>query len=243
MAPTTLSASRTGASGTKAEFAMLAVLCGVGHGVAIWGFSPDASLIAVCFGALTYLIATGLAGRAMVRSYPHAHVGWCNAVTVFRLLLTALLVSWLVSAPFSPWVVFAIATLALGLDGVDGWLARREGYVSDFGARFDMEVDSLLALVLAAHAYLAGSVGPIVLILGLPRYIFFILHAPLPWLAGDLPPRFSRKLVCVMQISVLIFAILPPAPPGLVTVAVIGVTVALIWSFWLDVRYLWRHRS
>ena len=39
------------------------------------------------------------------------------------------------------------------LDGVDGWLARRSGIASAFGARFDMEIDALLILVLAVLAW------------------------------------------------------------------------------------------
>ena len=39
--------------------------------------------------------------------------------------------------------------LLLALDGLDGWAARRQGLVSAFGARFDMEVDALLILALA----------------------------------------------------------------------------------------------
>ena len=42
----------------------------------------------------------------------------------------------------------ALAGFALALDGVDGHLARRFDQVSDFGARFDMEVDAALILVL-----------------------------------------------------------------------------------------------
>jgi phosphatidylglycerophosphate synthase len=37
----------------------------------------------------------------------------------------------------------------LALDGLDGWLARRFGLASAYGARFDMEVDGFLILVLA----------------------------------------------------------------------------------------------
>ena len=42
----------------------------------------------------------------------------------------------------------ALATVSLSLDGVDGWLARRQGLCSDFGGSFDMEVDSVFALLL-----------------------------------------------------------------------------------------------
>ena len=61
-----------------------------------------------------------------------------------------------------------LAVVALVLDGVDGWVARRTGTVSALGARFDMEVDAFLILVLSV--YVAGSVGPWVLAIGAARY-------------------------------------------------------------------------
>ena len=51
-------------------------------------------------------------------------------------------------------------SVALALDGVDGQVARRTGTVSALGARFDMEVDAFLVLVLSVHvAVLVDAVG------------------------------------------------------------------------------------
>ena len=47
------------------------------------------------------------------------------------------------------WGVVVLATVAALLDAVDGWLARREQIASAFGARFDMETDAFLILVLS----------------------------------------------------------------------------------------------
>ncbi|MFP7673818.1 CDP-alcohol phosphatidyltransferase family protein [Marivita sp. S0852] len=227
-------------SGIRAQFAVLSLIGLFGFCAMVWSLTGETSPKAMALGGVIYGIVSVIAGKALTRSYPYNRVGWCNAVTVFRLMLTAALISWLWATPISVWVVFLVALLALALDGLDGWLARHEGYVSAFGARFDMEVDSLLALVLAMHAYLTGTAGLYVLLLGVPRYVFFALHIPMPWLAGDLPPRFSRKLVCVLQISVLILAVFPPASPLFVTPAVIFTILAVMWSFWIDVRYLRR---
>ena len=46
------------------------------------------------------------------------------------------------------------------LDGVDGWLARRRGMSSAFGARFDMEIDALLVQVLAILVWRYGKAAP-----------------------------------------------------------------------------------
>ena len=136
----------------------------------------------------------------------------------------------------------AVAGLALSLDGLDGWLARREGLVSDFGARFDMEVDALLALVLALIALASGKAGPWVLILGGLRYVYVAAGVFLPWLRRDLPPRWGRKTVCVVQIATLIALLAPPVIPPLSLGLAAVATTLLVWSFAADVLWLWRRR-
>ena len=54
-----------------------------------------------------------------------------------------------------------LAAVALALDFVDGYVARRTGTASTLGARWDGEVDAFLILVLAV--YVASSVGAWVL--------------------------------------------------------------------------------
>lgn len=207
-----------------------------------WAMTGGMSPLAVGIGAVFFLSAMAVALWGLQQSYPHPSIGLCNRVTVARLMMASVLITaWL--AQIGGWPVFALAALAFGLDGLDGWLARREGCVSDFGARFDMEVDSVLALVLALLAVSAGTVSGLILLLGLPRYVFWIAQFPCPWLAGDLPERFSRKVVCVLQILALLIAVLPLAEAALANAMIIGAAVALVWSFGIDVRWLWRARS
>lgn len=201
------------------------------------GLTTPGTAVAVGF----YVLALLLGVRAL-RDYPHRYIGFCNVVTVFRLMLASSLIATLVTPDAGPWSIFTVASLALLLDGVDGWLARREGYVSEFGAMFDMEVDAVLALTLALLAYMGGHVGAFIILLGLPRYIFWVAQVPMPWLMADLPARFSRKLVCVVQIAVLI-AVLVPVLDRPVTDVMAGLAaLALIWSFALDIRWLWQAR-
>lgn len=196
----------------------------------------------VLVGAGFYGLALAVAVLALRASYPHPGIGLCNTVTLFRLMLVSVLLAALITSGGHPWAVFALASLALLLDGVDGWLARREGYVSVFGARFDMEVDSALALLLALLAYQSGSVGAYVILLGLPRYVFLAAQGALPWLGGDLPPRFSRKVVCVLQIGALLLVLMPVIDRPVSDLMVWGASAAVAWSFWRDLRWLWRAR-
>lgn len=190
---------------------------------------------------ITYAAGVTIAHTALRAEYPYRKIGWCNAVTLIRLILVcALVASIFADAP--PWSVFAIAALAFALDGLDGWLARREGLTSRFGARFDMEVDALLALILACLVLKEGCVDTYVLILGLPRYIFWVLQFAMPWLNGDLPERFSRKVVCVVQIGVLLALLSPIVTSPIADLLAAGAVTALVWSFGLDVRVLHKAR-
>jgi phosphatidylglycerophosphate synthase len=200
-------------------------------------------------GLLPGLLALGgyLAGLVPVlvlfrRGYPHARLGLCNAVTLGRLALAAVLLAPLAGGA-APGAVAVVALVALALDGADGWLARREGLVSGFGARLDMEVDSALALILAANAWAAGTVGPAVLLLGLPRYAFAAAGLRWGWLDGPLPPSLARKAVCVVQIGALIVLQLPGLPGGWAEALVWSVLAALAWSFGRDIRHLWQARA
>lgn len=180
--------------------------------------------------------------RQAGRHYPHARFGGCNAVTLAR---AGAVVGLAALLPFvsGGWMVLAVAAVALAADGVDGWLARRSGLSSAFGARFDMEVDAALAAVLAGHLWLAGQTGVEILALGLMRYVFVAGFLPFPWLAAPLPERFGRKAACVVQIAALILLQAPGWPEGVARgIGVLAVAV-LCWSFGRDVIWLWRNRG
>lgn len=190
-----------------------------------------------------YLVAAGTASFALLHTYPHATLGLCNIVTLVRLVIVATLGGALLSSAGPSWPVFSLAAIALLLDGVDGWLARRQDLASSFGARFDVEVDAAFALVLTLHALFGGSAGLAVLLLGLPYYLFKSASLAFPWLNQPLPERFTRKAMCVIQIAVLIALQLPLAAAGVLDPVVMLVALALAWSFLHDIRWLWRTRS
>ena len=55
----------------------------------------------------------------------------------------------------SRWVAIALYVLAVLTDGLDGWLARRSGRTSAFGATLDAVVDNVFALAIALFLYLS----------------------------------------------------------------------------------------
>ena len=169
--------------------------------------------------------------------------GAANSVTLARAVLVLLLTALLGSAvsPALGWLLVGLALVAALLDGVDGALARSRGEGSEFGARFDMEIDALLILVLAALAWQHGKAGVWILAAGLLRYLFVAASYAVPWLGAPLPPSRRRQAVCVVQIATLIGALVPLiVSPWSVVLAVAGL-VALMGSFGIDVAWLARH--
>lgn len=220
----------------------LVAVAAAGHALS-GGRLPGAALSAGLF-----LVVSALALRSVARSYPHDRLGFCNTVTLLRAALAAVIAAplaapgLLAEEPGLAWVALGVAVLALALDGLDGWLARRSGLASDFGARFDMEVDSLLGLILACLALANGTAGPWILALGVMRYIYLAAGLGLPWLRAPLPQRFRRKAVCVAQIGVLTLLVAPGLPTLAATMLAASATMLLAWSFAVDILWLARRR-
>jgi phosphatidylglycerophosphate synthase len=173
-------------------------------------------------------------------------LGAANRVTLLRALLVALLAGTLASP--AAWAVhatpFAMTALAaLLLDGVDGWVARRFDAASDFGARFDMELDAFLIAVLCIAPVLLGKVGPWVLAIGAMRYAFVAAMPVWRWLDRPLPDSLRRKTVCVVQVACLLVCLLPAVDAG-ITAALLGsALLVLAASFFIDIRWLYRWRT
>jgi phosphatidylglycerophosphate synthase len=144
--------------------------------------------------------------------------------------------------PAAVTALVAISAVALALDAVDGWVARRTKSVSPLGARFDMEVDAFLILVLSV--YVTHSTGQWwVLFIGAARYAFGAASWLLPWLRGPLPPRYWRKVVAAIPGIVLTVAAAGILPIPVMNV-VLGVALALLAeSFGSAVWWLWQHRQ
>ncbi|MCY4336338.1 MAG: CDP-alcohol phosphatidyltransferase family protein [Litoreibacter sp.] len=178
--------------------------------------------------------------HGLVDTYPHKTLGLCNGVTLTRAALASVLAGAVFAPEFNRWVVFAIASVAFAMDGLDGWLARRTGLTSGFGARFDMEVDAVLSALLAVILLTSGRAGPEVLVLGFLRYGFVGLSFLVPKLQAELPPSLRRKTVCVIQIAALLFLMCPLAPEALLMPVTLGAVLLLLWSFAVDTCWLMR---
>lgn len=164
-------------------------------------------------------------------------MGPADWVTLARALVVCGVTALVADRSPHPVLLATMAGVALLLDGVDGQVARRTGTASAFGARFDMEVDAFLILVLSIHDSM--SLGPWVLAIGLMRYGFVAASAPCPWLKAPLPPSQARKIVAAVQGVALTAAVVLPHPEALTATA--AALVTLTWSFARDIRWLARN--
>ncbi|MCU1604515.1 MAG: CDP-alcohol phosphatidyltransferase, partial [Modestobacter sp.] len=215
-----------------AQVVLLAALSArIGLGPAGW-LAGTAYVVGLC------VLVTGAMRRARTDT-----LGPADLVTLSRAVLvggvTALVADrlWSGGVPTTPLVV--IAAVALVLDAVDGPVARRSGTASALGARFDLEVDSFLVLVLSV--YVAVLLGPWVLAVGAMRYAFVAAGWVAPWLRSALPTSYSAKAVAALQGIVLVVGAADVLPRPLAA-ALVGVALALlVWSFGRSGVWLRRH--
>jgi phosphatidylglycerophosphate synthase len=219
----------------------VALLMGIFVVIAVASLFVGADLQALGFALGSYLVGGLLALGLIRRGYPHSLLGKGNLVTLFRMAVVAALLAPVIGNK-APWLLVVLSVGILVLDGVDGRLARREGRVSDFGARLDMEIDSILAVVLALNVWAAGMTGAWVLLLALPRYLFIAAAWFLPWLKKPLPPSLARRVICVVQVACLIGLNAPIFPWWMVVLIAASVAGSLSWSFGRDILWLWRNR-
>ncbi len=231
-APLRASAAATHLTG----LALIVALAQIAHGA--W---PLGELYAVkataVFGAVA-LVSFGF----LHRHHPHARFGPANQITTLRAIGVSLVAALIGEAPLPVIAAAATATsiVAALLDGVDGWLARRTRIASAFGARFDMEIDALLILVLSILVWQFQKAGAWIIAAGLLRYLFVAAGSVWPWLTHALPASRRRQTLCVVQIAGLTLALAPMiARPLSAAIAAISLS-ALAGSFFVDTLWLWR---
>lgn len=225
-------AVRTGpVAGLAAQAAVLAILAHtVGLGAAGW-LTGTGYAVVLCAVLARGPAVLGPADRVTLTRA--TLVGGVTALTADSLTRPA-------AAPAPVAALVAVAFVALVLDAVDGRVARRTGTASAFGARFDMEVDAVLILVLSAYA--VRPLGGWVLAIGAMRYAYVAAGGVLPWLRGPLPARHWRKVVAAVQGAVLVVVAAGVLPGPLPHAAAAVALALLVESFGRDVWWRWHRR-
>lgn len=220
------------AAPAAAQLLLIAALLGtislIGHGLGATGW-----VVGITCGAG---IGVGLAGG--LSRFGTDRLTSADWVTLIRAVLAvgvAALVASSFERPVSVPMLVSLASAALALDAVDGWVARRTTTRS-LGARFDGEVDSFLILVLSV--YVARSAGAWVVLIGAARYAFLVAGWACAWMREPLPPRYWRKFVAATQGIALTVAAADVLPLTVSRAGLGGALVLLAESFGRDVWWL-----
>ena len=203
------------------------------------GLSPAAWAVGVSCGVITNAaLARGLCYYRTDRLGP---ADWVTLVRATLVVGIAALIADSFGEPTPVTPLVSLAALALVLDAVDGWVARRTRTAAALGAHFDAEVDAFLILILSV--YVARFAGAWVLAIGAARYAFLAAGWLLPWMHEQLPSRHWRKVVCATQGIVLTVAAAGILSPALAKGALVVALVLLAESFGRDVWWLRSNRD
>ena len=167
-----------------------------------------------------------------------------NALTVSRLVAIPLLMALvLMRFPYHDQVAAALFIVFSLTDTLDGELARRRGTVSDFGKFLDPLADKLFVLSVLIVLVQEGLVASWVVVVIFSReLIITILRSVAANQGRVIAAAPLGKTKTVTQMSAVALLILQRPYPALVPIADVAVGIAILFTLWSGLDYLWRFR-
>lgn len=167
---------------------------------------------------------------------PSALATPANALTVARLLATPVFVG-LIVVQGATWTTVVVGVLVAGSDGVDGWIARRQGTTRS-GAFLDPLADKAVVLgaffALAVEGHLPWA--PVVLIAA--REVGMSVYRSYAGRRGvSVPARPSAKVKTLVQDLAIATCLLPPLA-GEHALQLAAVWVAAVLTVVTGIQYL-----
>jgi CDP-diacylglycerol---glycerol-3-phosphate 3-phosphatidyltransferase len=151
----------------------------------------------------------------------HDRLGTANKITLFRGILLCGVAGFATMPPPSgplAWLPGCLFAAAVGVDVLDGAVARRKGETTRLGEVLDREFDALGTLVAALVAYRYGKVPLFYIGVG-SIYYWFTLGLWLRRKRGrpvhDLPSSLFRRIAGAGQSVFLVMALLPLFEPAM----------------------------
>lgn len=183
-------------------------------------FSVTPWLALLSFGIFIYAFRENLQNRIPLG-------GWANVVTLVRL-----------SGVF--WIAFnynsiddfllgMVAVIIISMDGLDGYLARKQNTSSEFGAHLDMETDAFFVAMMSYLIFLKNEDFLVFLIPGLMRYIYLVSVHTLGLYGKNESLHDYSKWFAVAYFIAVITAFLLPTSISYVLMSVAG--LGIIYSF------------
>jgi CDP-diacylglycerol---glycerol-3-phosphate 3-phosphatidyltransferase len=167
-----------------------------------------------------------------------------NALTISRLVAIPILMALLLfSFPGHDQIAAALFIVFSLTDTLDGQLARRSGRVSDLGKFLDPLADKLFVLSVLIVLVQSGLVAAWVVVVIFSReLIITILRSVGAGQGRVIAAAPLGKTKTVTQMSAVTLLILQRPYPVLVPLAEIAVAIAVVFTLWSGLDYLWRFR-
>jgi CDP-diacylglycerol--glycerol-3-phosphate 3-phosphatidyltransferase len=168
-----------------------------------------------------------------------------NALTLSRLAaIPPLMVLLLVRFPGHDQLAAALFIVFSATDILDGEIARRRGTVSNFGKFLDPLADKLFVLSVLIVLVQEGLVAAwIVVVIFSRELIITILRSVAAAQGRVISAAPLGKTKTVMQTCAVALLILQRPYPAIVPLAYVAVGVAILFTLWSGLDYLWRFRS
>lgn len=174
--------------------------------------------------------------RVPSRSLLPGGVGWADALTGARLVVLILAAASMPGAP-AEWVLAAFV-FNVAVDALDGFVARKLGELTPFGAVFDREVDAYFVLVAYLYFDLDLWLGAWVLFAGTLPYLYRVVASAAPvFVAAGHKERMAAPLAGLNFLLLLAAVAMPAYSSAILAASVAVVCLSFGSSFWS----LYRH--
>lgn len=165
-------------------------------------------------------------------------LGRGTVLTILRGGLVATVAGFILVDPTGPfaWIPAVCYGTAIGLDWLDGWLARTDDWTTVLGERLDMALDTTGLLVASIVAVHWGPLPAWYLLVPLARYVYrgaLGLRIRLELPVKPLPESRVRRPIAGGQMAFVAVALVPGIPPELV---LSGAILAVIIGVGIFVR-------
>lgn len=174
-------------------------------------------------------------------------LGMANRITLLRGLLIGATAGFLAILPLQAstgllYLPAVLYTVAAALDGLDGYLARRQQQTTRLGAELDTVLDAFGLLIAPLVAVFTGKLPVIYLLVSVAYYLF---QWGIRWRQQRgrpvyaLPPSQARRYLAGAQMVLVALALWPPLPGAVTQWLGIALMIPLLIGFCRD----WLHVS
>jgi len=180
-------------------------------------------------------------------NHPYTRLGTANRITLLRGWLIGATAGFLAILPFQAhagllYVPAVLYTVAAALDGLDGYVARRQQQTTRLGTELDTVMDAFGLLIAPLVAVFTGKLPAVYLLVSAAYYLF---QWGIRWRQQRgrpvyaLPPSQVRRYLAGAQMVLVALALWPPLPGSVTHWLSIALMIPLLLGFCRD----WLHVS